>query len=81
MKRATLRALIAGVIVVEIAAATAAVAGARNLPAACSTEIIARCDNAPSGSIACVRTELAKVKAFCRKALFDGALPATIRAD
>ena len=81
VKRATLRALIAGVVIIEIAAATAAVAGARNLPPQCSTELIARCDDAPGGSIECLRTEVAKVKAFCRQALLDGALPETIRPD
>ena len=81
MKKATVRALIAGVVIIEIAAATAAVAGARNLPPQCSTELIARCESSPSGSIACLRAELAKVRDECRRALLDGALPATIRSE
>ena len=81
MKKATVRALIAGVIIVEIAAATAAVAGARNLPPECTTALIARCEGAPGGSIQCLRTEAAKVKGFCRKALLDGALPEAMRPD
>ena len=79
MKRAKVRALIAGVVLIEIAAATSAVAGAANLPPECSTELVARCENAPGGSILCLRTEIAKVKAHCRKALLDGAFPAPIR--
>ena len=81
MKRTRLHALVAVVVVVEVAAATAAVAGARNLPPQCSTELIALCENAPGGSINCLRTEIAKVKPICRKALFEGALPETIRPD
>ena len=81
MKGPRIQAIIVGVVVVEIAAATAAVAAARNLPPECSTELIARCDNSPRGSIECLRTELAKVKGFCRKALIDGALPETLRPD
>ena len=81
MKRTTVHALIAGVLIVEIVAATAAVAGARNLPPQCSTQLIALCDNAPGGSIECLRTQVAKVKEFCRKALLDGALPESIRPD
>ena len=81
MKRTRVHALIAGVVIVEVAAATAAVAGARNLPPQCSSELIALCDNAPGGSIECLRREVAKVKALCRKALFEGALPETIRPD
>jgi hypothetical protein len=73
------RALIAGVVIIEIAAATAAVAGARNLPPQCSTQLIALCENAPGGSIACLRTEVAKVKQLCRQALLDGAFPDAIR--
>ena len=81
MKRTSMRVLIAGVVIIEIAAATAAVAGASKLPPQCSTELIAKCDNAPGGSIECLRTQVAKVKAFCRKALIDGALPDAIRPD
>ena len=81
MKVKRVHALIAGVVIVEVAAATAAVAGARNLPPECSTQLIARCDNAPGGSIECLRTEIAKVKQVCRKALLDGALPDSIRPD
>lgn len=80
MKRKRVHALIAGVVIIEIAAATAAVAGARNLPPQCSTQLIALCENAPGGSIACLRTEVAKVKHLCREALLDGALPDVIRS-
>lgn len=81
MKRTRVHALIAGVVIVEIAAATAAAAGARNLPPQCSTHLIALCENAPGGSIACLRTEIAKVKQLCRQALLDGAFPEAIRPD
>ena len=81
MKFKRVHALIAGVVIIEVAAATAAVAGARNLPPQCSTQLIARCDNAPGGSIACLRSEIAKVKQVCREALIDGALPESIRPD
>ncbi len=81
MKRKTVHALIAGVVIVEIAAASAAVAGARKLPPQCSTELIALCDNAPGGSIHCLRTQVAKVKQFCRKSLLDGAFPDAVRPD
>jgi len=81
VKRTRVHALIAGVVIVEIAAATAAVAGARNLPPQCSTQLIALCENAPGGSIACLRTEVAKVKQLCRQALLDGAFPEAIRPD
>lgn len=81
MKRTRVHALIAGVVIVEIAAATAAVAGARNLPPQCSTQLIALCENAPGGSIACLRTEVAKVKQLCRQALLDCAFPEAIRPD
>lgn len=80
MKRTRVHALIATVVIVEIAAATAAVAGARNLPPQCSTQLIALCENAPGGSIACLRTEVAKVKQLCRQALLDGAFPEAIRS-
>ena len=79
MKR--VHALIAAVVVIELAAATAAVAGARNLPPQCTTALVAACQNAPGGSIECLRNEVAKVKAFCRKALLDNALPQAIRPD
>lgn len=79
MKRTRVRALIAGVVTIEIAAATAAIAGARNMPPQCSTQLIALCENAPGGSIACLRTEVAKVKQLCRQALLGGAFPETIR--
>jgi hypothetical protein len=81
VKIKSVRAVITAVVIIEIAAATAAVAGARNLPPQCSTELLARCEGATGGSIACLRTEVAKVKAFCRKSLLDGALPAAIRPD
>ena len=81
MKVKRVHALIAGVVIVEVVAATAAVAGASNLPPQCSTQLIAACDNAPEGSIACLRTEIAKVKPLCRKALIEGALPETMRPD
>ena len=81
MKRVSVRAVIIGVVVIEVLAATSAVAAAANLPPECSTELVARCDDAPTGMIMCLRTESAKVKAYCRKALLDGALPATIRPD
>ena len=76
-----MRTLIAAVVILEIAAATAAVAAARNLPPQCTTELIARCGGASASSIACLRSEAARVKAFCRKALLDGAGPDTIRLD
>ena len=81
MRRTRVHALIAAVVIVEIAAATAAVAGARNMPPQCSTQLIALCENAPGGSIACLRTEVAKVKQLCRQALLDGAFPEAIRPD
>ena len=81
MKRTRVHALIAGVVIVEIAAATAAVAGARNLPPQCSTQLIALCENSPAGSINCLRTEVARVKQFCRDALLAGAFPQAIRPD
>lgn len=80
MKRTRVHALVAGLVIIEIAAATAAVAGARNLPPQCSTQLIALCDDAPGGSIACLRTEVAKVKHLCRQALLDGAFPDSIRS-
>ena len=76
-----MRALIAGVVVIEIVAASAAVAGARNLPSRCTTELIARCGGASMSSIGCLRSEAAKVKAFCRQALIEGAVPGTRRND
>lgn len=81
MKPTRVRALIAIVVIVEIAAATAAVASARHLPPQCSTELIALCDNAPGGAIECLRTQVPKVKALCRKALFDAALPEAVRPE
>jgi hypothetical protein len=81
VKRNIVRALIAGVVIIEIAAATAAVAGASKLPPQCSTGLIALCEDSPGGSINCLRTEVAKVKQFCREALLDGALPKAIRPD
>lgn len=69
--------VIVAVVIVEVAAATAAVAAAQNLPPQCSTEIIARCGN----SVACVQTEVRKVKAFCRQALFGAPASATGRRD
>jgi hypothetical protein len=80
VKRTRVHALIAGVVIIEIAAATAAVAGASNLPPQCSTKLIALCENAPGGSMACLRTEVAKVKQLCRQALLDGAFPDAIRS-
>ena len=82
MKRWRFRALVAGIVIVEIAlATTAAVASADSLPPKCSTELVARCENAPGGSIACLRSELSKVKDYCRQALLAQAFPGAIRPD
>lgn len=81
MKAKAVKAIIAGFVIVEIVAATAAVAGARNLPPQCSTRLIVLCGDSLRGSIQCLRRELAKVERFCRRSLLDGALPATLRSD
>ena len=77
MKKRTARALIISVVTIELAAATAAVAGASSLPPKCSTELVGRCGQ----SIECLRVEVAKVKTYCRAALLDNVLPASFRRD